>query len=336
MKIKNKKFMELSKEELIFKITEMQEVLNHMEKEKDATELASLPWLGNLGQWHWMVQSDRLVFNKKKALNLGYSTDEIPKDAGFEYFTEMLHPDDYERVMDNMRNHLLNVTEVYEVEYRIKNKDGSYAWYYDRGKVTKRDEKGKAINVSGIVFDISVNKEMQSKLKITNAKLQKLVITDELTGAYNRRYMIEKLHESIKIFSETKKPFSLVMLDIDDFKLVNDAHGHNVGDIILQNLSDLIRINTRKTDILARWGGEEFILLLPNTHAQEAIVIAETIRIQLKNMKLKEVGNITASFGVVNYNFGDSVDTTIKRVDNLMYKAKDNGKDCVIYKVFEE
>lgn len=159
------KYEELSKEKLIKRIEEIEEVIYQMSNDKNETELLYFPWIGNLGQWNWMVQSNQVLFNEKKITNLGYDREEIPKEVGFDFFTSKLHPDDYKRVMDNMRHHLMNLSDVYEVEYRILHKEGNYVWYYDRGKVTKRDDNGNAIVVSGIVFDISKNKIMEVQLK---------------------------------------------------------------------------------------------------------------------------------------------------------------------------
>lgn len=325
------KYEDLSKKQLIQSIEEMEEVINNMEKEKNDTELLSFPWIGNLGHWSWMVKSNKLVFNEKKATNLGYDSDEIPSNIGFEFFTTKLHPDDYERVMDNMRNHLMNFSDAYEVEYRIRKKDGNYVWYYDRGVVTKRNENGEAIVVAGIVFDISKNKIMETELKEANEKLQELAITDELTSAFNKRYMYEKLNDEIQRYHRTKSDFSLIMIDIDHFKLINDNFGHNVGDIVLKKVVEIIMKRIRKTDILARWGGDEFIVLLPDTIISYAAILAENIREELNSIYIGEVGKITASIGVSNYFDSDSVDTTIKKADDLMYKAKSEGRNCVRY-----
>ena len=325
------KYEDLSKKQLIQRIEEMEEVIDQMEKDKNETELLSFPWIGNLGNWNWMVQSNQLVFNEKKVTNLGYDSNEIPSNVGFEFFTTKLHPDDYERVMDNMRNHLMNFSDAYEVEYRIRNKDGNYVWYYDRGKVTRRNENGEAIVVSGIVFDISKNKIMENELKETNEKLQELAITDELTSVFNKRGMLEKLNNEIQRYNRTKVCFSLIMIDIDHFKLINDNFGHNVGDIVLKKVVEIIMKRIRKTDILSRWGGDEFIILLPDTKISNAAILAEDIRVELNNISILDIGKVTASIGVANYCNSDSIDTTIKKVDDLMYKAKSEGRNCVRY-----
>jgi PAS domain-containing protein len=141
----------LSRQELIDKLNELEVLLETIKKEKENHELLQFPWVGNLGNWHWYVKSNRVVFNDAKVLALGYSKDEIPSEVGFEFFTEKIHRDDYERVMDNMRRHLYGETPAYETTYRIKTRNAHWLWFYDRGKVTKRDKNGKPVMVSGIV-----------------------------------------------------------------------------------------------------------------------------------------------------------------------------------------
>ena len=320
-----------SERDLIKRIDELEEVICQMKKENSKTELLTFPWVGNLGQWYWMVQSNKVEFNEKKVTNLGYDIAELPDEIGFEFFTTKLHPQDYERVMNNMRRHLMGLSDVYEVEYRIRAKNGDYVWYYDRGKITKRDKDGKPSVVSGIVFDISKNKIMENKLREANEKLKKMVITDELTGAFNRRFMLEKINNEIQRYTRTKLSFSLIMLDIDHFKLVNDNFGHHIGDLVLKKLVEIVMKRIRKTDILCRWGGEEFVILLPDTKTPNAAVLAEDIRVELSEMVIEGVGSVTASFGVSCYSDGDTIDTVIKNADDLMYRAKSEGRNCVRY-----
>ena len=179
------------------KIDALEEVVKQINEEKNNKELLDFPWIGNLGQWYWMVPSNQVIFNEKKVTNLGYKMEDLPKIVGFDFFTEKLHPQDYQRVMDNMKSHLMGLRDSYEVEYRIKAANGDYVWYYDRGKVTKRDKDGNVLVVSGIVFDINKNKEIERKLKEANDTLQKMVSLDALTGAYNRRYTLEFLNDKI-------------------------------------------------------------------------------------------------------------------------------------------
>lgn len=318
-----------SKEQLIQRIEEIEEVLCMMEKDENNANLLSLPWVGNLGHWNWMVQSNQLVFNEKKATNLGYDRDEIPENIGFEYFTTKLHPDDYERVMDNMRNHLMNLSDSYEVEYRIRDKSGNYAWYYDTGKVTKRNKSGDPIVVSGLVFDISITKIMESKLKEANTNLKHLVITDELTSAYNRRFMEERIEEEIQNYKMVKSSFSLIMFDIDNFKGVNDNYGHGMGDKLLKKIVETVTNMMTKESILSRFGGDEFIILLPENELFDAVIFAQKVRDGINNIVIGDLGKVTVSIGVITYSEGDSIDDALKKVDDFMYKAKAEGGNCV-------
>jgi len=315
--------------DLKVRIKELEEVVKQIMKEKEDEELMAFPWVGNLGQWYWMVQSNEVEFNNRKVTNLGYSIEELPGEIGFEFFTDKLHPDDYERVMENMRSHLMNKSEAYEVEYRIKAKDGNYVWYYDRGKVTKRDEDGKPVLLSGIVFDINKSKMMESELKEANEKLKLMVVTDELTGAYNRRFMLEKMQEEMNRFKRTGSGFSLVMMDVDRFKHINDSCGHNSGDIVLKKLADKVNGRIRKTDVFCRWGGDEFMVLLPDTEMNDALKLAEGIRAKIAGIKLESGIDVTASLGVSNFIDGDTLDSFVKRADDAMYMAKDEGGNCV-------
>lgn len=223
----------------------------------------------------------------------------------------------------------MNLSDAFEVEYRIRKKNGDYIWYYDRGKVTKRNKKGEAIVVSGIVFDISKNKNIKKELEETNKMLQKLVITDELTSAFNRRYMYEMLESEIQRAKLTNSTFSIIMLDIDNFKFFNDNYGHDVGDDVLKKIAKVIMKKIKKTDILSRLGGDEFMILLPDIKISDAVILAEDILDQLNHSTVGEINTIEASIGVSEYYDLNCVDKTIKKADDLLYIAKTKGRNCV-------
>ncbi|SHK32151.1 PAS domain S-box-containing protein/diguanylate cyclase (GGDEF) domain-containing protein [Anaerobranca californiensis DSM 14826] len=161
-----------------------------------------------------------------------------------------------------------------------------------------------------------------TKYKEIEEKLMYLSLTDSLTKAYNRRYMTEKLTEELERVKRNNSTFSVIMLDIDHFKNINDTFGHDAGDLVLQKLTEMIKNRIRKIDVLARWGGEEFLILLPDTPLENAVVLAEELRLKLSEMEIPNVQKVTASFGVANYLPGDSIDTLVKKADDMMYKAK--------------
>lgn len=311
------------------RISELEEVIKQMTKAKNDTELLDFPWVGNLGQWFWMVPSNRVIFNNKKVTNLGYQMEDLPDVVGFDYFTDLLHPDDYHRVMENMRDHMKGLRESYEVEYRILSSTGDYIWYYDRGKITKRDENGQILVISGIVFDITKSKQIESELKEANERLSVLVNTDSLTGAYNRRFSIEKLEKLIKDVESSQIPLSVIMLDIDFFKKVNDQFGHSEGDLVLNKIVEIINLSIIEKYTLCRWGGEEFVIILPNATNKVATNLAEKIRLEISKKPIKTVGKISASFGVSTYVTGDDSSSLINRADNLMYNSKKQGRNRV-------
>lgn len=317
----NQNYKDMSKDVLIDLINDLKNQVDDLLKKEDDKFFVEFPWAGNLGQWYWYVKENRVVFNDKKSLNIGYNPRDIGQ-VGFEFFTDKLHPDDYEAVMENMRQHLYGKTDAYEVEYRIQHNDGHYVWYYDRGVISKRDDKGNPLLLQGIVFDISESKKIEERLTYLSER-------DGLTNVYNRRTMFKKLSDLIHTHNVYGEAFSLIMFDIDHFKKVNDTYGHLVGDDVLRKLSSLIHEDKRKDDIVCRYGGEEFFLLLPNTSIEGAKQLAKRLHGIISDMKIKKVGSITVSMGVVEHKLDEAIDEVVKRVDDLVYKAKDAGRNTI-------
>ncbi len=172
-----------------------------------------------------------------------------------------------------------------------------------------------------------------SQLEAEKEKLEELAYTDTLTGLKNRRFFLEEAKRVIAEAERYGEPVSLMMLDIDFFKRINDEYGHDVGDEVLKKLAEVIRNNIRSSDIAARFGGEEFIILLPRTPADKAVIVAERIRQAFKRTKVlvdgKEVGT-TVSIGIAEFKKGESIEELIKRADEALYEAKNTGKDKVV------
>lgn len=156
-------------------------------------------------------------------------------------------------------------------------------------------------------------------------------IIDPLTGAYNRRYFKGRLEEEIERAKRTGRTFSLIMFDLDKFKEINDTYGHEVGDLTLKKVSRTVKERIRKTDIFARWGGEEFFILLPETDLNGAIKLAEDLRNKISQIEIPGGERLTASFGVTSYRPGDTARDLRVRVDNLLYKSKASGKNCISF-----
>lgn len=159
---------------------------------------------------------------------------------------------------------------------------------------------------------------------------------DSLTKIYNRNKFNEHLKMKIDMGKRYKLPLSIIMFDIDHFKLVNDTFGHLTGDEVLIKIASLVSDHIRNTDIFARWGGEEFAIIAPITTANEASLLGEKLRSLIEKTNFNDAGNLTCSFGITEYQEKDSENTLLKRVDEALYEAKNSGRNIVIQKSYED
>jgi diguanylate cyclase (GGDEF)-like protein len=174
-------------------------------------------------------------------------------------------------------------------------------------------------------------------VELAKDNVEKLAITDPLTHLYNRRFFEEKFGDELLKAEAYKLPLSLIMIDIDHFKLVNDTYGHKVGDKVLEVLALILKANVRDKDIVARYGGEEFMILLPGTDKVGAGKVAERIRKEIEETPLTEVGGpekFTVSFGVTGFpEDGKELNDLLLKVDQALYEAKKLGRNrVVVYK----
>ena len=166
-------------------------------------------------------------------------------------------------------------------------------------------------------------------MKDLNKQLEGAALTDSLTGIPNRLYFDQQIEANMRSAQRYGMAFSLIMLDLDYFKQVNDHHGHTVGDRVLQEFGQIVKQQLRLTDQFARWGGEEFIIATPHTQLNDALIVAERIRVAIAQYDFSTVGQVTASIGVIEYRAGETVITVLERVDNALYRAKANGRNRV-------
>lgn len=163
-----------------------------------------------------------------------------------------------------------------------------------------------------------------------NRELLMLSERDSLTGIYNKSKFNEELEKWIEYSKRYGTTFSLIIFDFDDFKKINDTYGHSVGDKVLIETINLIKRTIRNTDILARWGGEEFVLLLPETERKQALALTERLRVLIANNSLGYIGYITCSFGLAMFREYDNNNTLLNLADKLLYKAKNSGKNNIV------
>ncbi len=177
------------------------------------------------------------------------------------------------------------------------------------------------------------NDRTNKALNIANTKLEQIAKTDPLTDLSNRRDMIEKMEHEQKRFGRNGKSFVLLMSDIDDFKKINDDNGHDCGDFILESLARQMKSSARKQDITGRWGGEEFLMLLPETDIDGGFALADKIRKDIEATSYVFSENkleLTMTFGVSVYDRPMDIDQCIKMADEALYRGKKQGKNCVV------
>lgn len=221
-----------------------------------------------------------------------------------------------------MKNIVKNPEKFVYNENENITKDGERVWIYWTNKPIF-DENKNLVEILSIGTDITERKSFEKRL-------EKLATTDLLTGLYNRRKFEESLIREIEEAKRYGKTFSIILLDIDFFKEINDTYGHQVGDYILQTIAKLIKKLLRRTDIVARWGGEEFVIILPNGKMKGAFQLAERIRKTVESTKFPIEKKCTVSLGVTEYQPNDTPHSLLKRADLALYAAKQNGRNRTI------
>jgi diguanylate cyclase (GGDEF)-like protein len=218
---------------------------------------------------------------------------------------------------DNFYNHIHSIKEENRI-VEIADYNGIKKFFLI--SISKTDDENNIylISLTNVTSMVQTHKHIKQK-----------AFHDELTGVYNRNKFNEVLELEIQKANILEQSFSCVLIDIDNFKKFNDTFGHLIGDEVLIILAQTINKSIRKSDFFARWGGEEFVLLLSNTQLNIALRITENIRRRLEKITHKTAGNISASFGVTEYKKGDTIESIFKRCDDALYQAKNDGKNCV-------
>ncbi len=211
--------------------------------------------------------------------------------------------------------------------YRLKRKDGQVIWVEDHARYIK-DCNGKVLFNQGICKDITDRKKADEELIRLNRELMVSATTDRVTGLFNRQYFDEIIQREIAKSERYGTPLSMVMIDLDNFKQLNDTRGHLAGDRALSEIARTIRENIRSSDIAARWGGDEFILASP-TDPSQALALALKIQELIAGLDHGGYGQVTGSIGVSSFRDGDDENSLTKRADRAMYEVKRRGGNGV-------
>ncbi|MGE1153111.1 sensor domain-containing diguanylate cyclase [Pseudomonas kitaguniensis] len=320
--------------------------------ELNADMLHAVMELVSDGIWDWNANSGFVYRNPGWYDMLGYARHSLENSV----FTweSVIHPDDYLQVMAEFDEYIHRRATHYQVEYRCLKEDGTYMWVEDHGYVISRNADGSVARMVGAQRDIQARKHSFDMLQKRNHSLETLVSErtrelsrvnqqlqlqvdenrslaerDTLTRIANRYRLENVLLEECERAERFRLPLALVAMDIDDFKPINDQHGHGVGDQTLVHVVEALEACVRPGDLLARWGGDEFVVVMPKSTLGSARQLAQ--RIRRKIIEVPAVGNhtLTLSQGIVERLSGESPAALLERADQALYRSKAAGKDSV-------
>ncbi|MGD9676851.1 MAG: PAS domain S-box protein [Vulcanibacillus sp.] len=425
------------------------------ELKKNLERLANIIEGTNVGTWEWNIQTGETVFNDQWAEMIGYKLDEL-LPVCIETWRKFTHPDDLRKAEDQLKRVFTNQLDYYDIELRMKNKDGSWIWMQDRGKVTSWDSEGKPLIMNGTHTDITRRKLMEeaifiekerlrttllsigdavistdkqgnvlllnriaeqytgwsqeeafgrplgevfniinsiTRLKCENPvckvldtgniigldnhtiltskdnivrsiedsaapiigedneingvvlvfrditekkerqeKIEYLSFHDQLTGLYNRRFYEEELK---RLDNERNLPITLVMIDINGLKLTNDAFGHIAGDRVLKKVAEVMKEESRSDDIIARIGGDEFVILLPKTNFEMGKLIVTRLHEQIIKEKIDSI-NLSISYGwETKQDITEEMSTIFRKAENNMYRRKLSESNSMRHKTID-
>lgn len=263
---------------------------------------------------------------------LGYKVEELEGSS----FTKLVHEDDLLWTLDIIKD-LQNQKHISTFINRVRRKDGVYRYLEWHSQLNGKYIYSSARDITERrtleeqLFEKNNNlAQLTEELKEKNKILKTLALTDELTGLYNRHFLDQKIVEEMNRSDIDKQSLSMIIIDIDYFKQVNDTWGHPVGDEVLKQTAQILKQMLRHSDTLIRLGGEEFMIILPDTKLEEALKIAERVRKRIEQFKYPIAGQLTASLGVAQREMLESFNNWYIRADSALYKAKEMERNCVV------
>ncbi len=311
-------------------------LIRHLWKRKQAERLLQLEQKRleeiirgtNVGTWEWNIQTGETVFNERWANIVGYSLEEL-QPVNIDTWTQLAHPEDLARSGRVLEKVFSGELSYYEIEARMKHKSGDWIWVLDRGKVVEWSEQGAPIRMSGTHQDITQRKADQQQVEY-------LAKYDTLTGLPNRTLFFDRCAMALATARRTQSQVALLFVDLDDFKPINDTRGHDAGDQVLQQVANRLMSSVREMDSVARFGGDEFVVLLSgiSSHAPVSRIARQIIDKVSEPYELVggEKVSLSCSIGIALYpDDGTTTAALIRNADIAMYTAKREEKGSFIY-----
>jgi len=291
-----------------------------IEKDVDFLSLNGLRTaLDNLQSYVYIKDSElRYIYANKHTLDLfGCTAEELNLTSDSNFFP----PDVAQKLRKNDLMVLLG--ESSEEEIIVDDGTSEKRIYLDaKSPIYSNNDNDLVVGILGISTDITYQKSLEEKAL-------KLAITDVLTGLVNRLELDSVLGREIERLKRSQHPLSIIMFDIDHFKKVNDNYGHLIGDKCLVKIAKILQNNVRMIDTVGRWGGEEFLIICPETNLNGSQKLANELRLLIEESIFPEAKHITGSFGVTSFITDDTIETFINRADQALYNAKEFGRNRV-------
>jgi diguanylate cyclase (GGDEF)-like protein/PAS domain S-box-containing protein len=276
------------------------------------------------GTWEWLIDDEVIMGDERWMQMLG---DAPQPDTPMTLATwqARLHPEDAERVQQAIACQLSGTDARYEVEFRIRHRQGHWVWLHSLGRVIERSAEGKPVRIAGIMLDITACK-----------RLTQMARKDTLTQIPNRGYFIELAERERQKAQRYHTPLSLLLLDVDHFKFINDRNGHAVGDRALVAFTDACQQVLRDMDIFGRWGGDEFVVLLPDGH-DTAYGVAKRMHLAVQQVEVTDdegqCFGLQTTIGFTSFDTWEltvpTLEQLLARADQALYAAKQAGRNQI-------
>lgn len=267
-----------------------------------------------------------------------------PEQASGASLKAFLPAEAFQKIAQRYNDCLQNNAAVHYEESHVLDDSGGVR-YWETMLLPIIDEQTGEQRVFGISREFTRLKRIEEQLKLANErleekvkartkeleealqKMEKISIYDKLTKLYNRHKLDDELTNEINFAKRYGNCFGLILMDVDNFKTINDSLGHVIGDKVLVEFADVLKQSIRQTDIAGRWGGDEFLIIVPKASRETILHLVNTLQKNIKQHKFEKVGLLTLSIGGAVYKESDDVDSIIQRADRALYKSKNKGKD---------
>ena len=318
-----------TRDELMARVLELEGFVRELMHQHEEEHPLHQAWGHDLSHYYWNAQRNTVLLDPERSETVGIDAATLAEPVDTEVVIARVHPDDREAMLASKTSLISGARERAEIEYRMRDGEGRWRWYHDRAIVSRRDSEGTPVIIAGLLFDITHFHELQDELSAANQRLARRAETDGLTGIANHRTLVEHLMRALAVTERGGGSVAVMLFDVDHFKLVNDTHGHLVGDAVLTAVGQILTESVRDGDLVGRYGGEEFLVIMPNSTLEAAAAAADRARQRVAAHEFPSGVRVTISAGVAEANSGPHTEL-IDRADVRLYAAKRAGRNQVV------